>query len=434
MLRQKFTTAWIVALLLLLLSTHAHGQKDSSKIILPANLRLSLGLLSPLSTATNRKDDKFTCQVLSPTEYAGSLVEGHVKQSKRSGKANGKSEMVLGFDTITLADGRTGNFNASIIEVFDVEAAGDQGRADNEGVVREKSRVKRDAVKIGAGAAIGAIIGGLLGGEKGAIIGAAVGAAAMATTTLATRGADLEFKQGTQFTVGLNSPSRLIGNAEAHPVIARKGGDAPARPTLTRSDLKPESRIGDHDAGKIDLPAAASASTTVPPPTAARPVEPKAPSKQYQTYTGANLFSLNIPANWRKSATNNPVIFAPDGGYVFDQNRPNLTHGAMVGVASVGSHDPQIASEQYVNALLHSNSYLQKQGSPQRVEIAGRYGFVTQLSGVSTVTGRAEVVTIYTLLLKSGDMFYLTAVVPQDEQVNYQDAFQNVLGSVKIKD
>jgi hypothetical protein len=434
MLHQKFTTAWMAALLLLLLSTQAHGQKDSSQIIVPANLRLSLELLSPLSTATSQKGDKFTCKVLSPAEYLGALVEGHVKKSKRSGKANGKSEMVLGFDTITLADGRIGNFNASVIEVFDIVAAGNQGRADNEGTVSEKSRVKRDAVKISMGAAIGAIIGGLLGGGQGAVIGAAIGAAAMVTTTLAIRGADLEFKQGTQFTVGLNSPSHLTGTAEARPIVALKDSDGPARPTLTRSDLKTENQMNDRGTTKIDSPPDASASTMAPPLTAAQPVRPKVPSKQYRTYTIANLLSLNVPMNWRESAASNPVTFAPDGGYVFYQNRPNLTHGAMVGVIPIGSNDPQSASERYVNALLQSNSYLQKQGSPQRVEIAGRSGFVAQLSGVSTVTGRTELVTVYTLLLKSGNMFYLIAVVPQDEQGIYHGAFQNIVGSVKIND
>jgi hypothetical protein len=50
------------------------------------------------------------------------------------------------------------------------------------------------------------------------------------------------------------------------------------------------------------------------------------------------------------------------------------------------------------------------------------------------VTGRVETVAVYTLLLKNGNMFYLIAVVPQDEQGNYQGAFQNILGSVKIND
>ncbi|MGB9179749.1 MAG: hypothetical protein WCB68_10940 [Pyrinomonadaceae bacterium] len=434
MLNQKFTAASIAALLLLLFSTQAHGQKDSSKIIVPASLKLSLELLSPLSTATSQKGDKFTCKVLSPAEYLGALIEGHVQKSKRSGKANGKAEMVLGFDTITLADGRIGNFNASVIEVFDVVAVGDQGRADNEGTVKEKSRVKRDALKISMGAAIGAVIGSLLGGGQGAVIGAAIGAAATATTTLATRGTDLEFKQGTQFTVVLNSPSHLIRAGEAPTAVALKDRNASAPPTLTPAELKTESQIGSQETAKIDSPSTAGAATSSSPPTAARLVKPKAPSKQFRTYTSANLFSLNVPMNWRESASSNPVTFAPDGGYIFYQNRLNLTHGARAGVTSVESNDPQIASERYLNALLQSNSYLQKQGSLQRVEIAGRNGVVTQLSGVSDVTGRAELVTVYTLLLKGGNMFYLIVVVPQDEQGNYQSAFRNILESVKIND
>ena len=137
--------------------------------------------------------------------------------------------MDLAFDTITLPDGRSGGFNATVVEVFDVVGAGEQGRADNEGVVRAKPTVKRDAVKVGTATAIGAIIGGILGGGQGAAIGAAVGAGIGVTSTLATKGPDLEFKQGTQFTVRSNAPAHRGANAARN---NPGGGGVPERPEL----------------------------------------------------------------------------------------------------------------------------------------------------------------------------------------------------------
>lgn len=166
------------------------------------NTKLSLELLSPISTATSNKGDKFSCKVLTPAEYAGAIVEGHIRSLKQSGKANKESKIDLAFDRITLSNGRSEEFSAIVVEVFDVAHAAEQGRADNEGTVRSKSSTVKTSVKRAAtGALIGALIGGAVGGGKGAAVGAAIGAGVGATTTLATKGADLEFKTGTQFTV-----------------------------------------------------------------------------------------------------------------------------------------------------------------------------------------------------------------------------------------
>jgi hypothetical protein len=182
---------------------------DNPQMLVPPDTKLSLQLLSPISTATNQKGDKFSCKVLTPAEYAGSIAEGHIRSLKRSGKANKESKLDLAFEKITLPDGRSSDFSATVIEVFDVVAAGDQGRADNEGTVHSKSKTVKTSVKrAAAGALIGGLIGAVVAGGQGAAIGAAIGASIGVTTTLASKGADLEFKEGTQFTVQCNGPTR----------------------------------------------------------------------------------------------------------------------------------------------------------------------------------------------------------------------------------
>jgi hypothetical protein len=182
---------------------------DEPQLPIQPNTKLSVQLLSTLSTATNKKGDKFSCKILTPAEYSGAIIEGHVRSLKRSGKANKKSSIDLAFEKITVPDGRSMEFSATVVEVFDVVNVGSEGRADNEGTIRNKSTTVKTSVKrAAAGALIGGLIGAVVAGGQGAAIGAAIGAGLGATTTLATKGPDLEFKDGTQFTIVTNGPTR----------------------------------------------------------------------------------------------------------------------------------------------------------------------------------------------------------------------------------
>ena len=175
--------------------------------------KISLQLLSPISTATAQKDDKFTCKVLAPLAYAGAIVEGHIRSVERSGKANKESKIDLAFDNITMPDGRRADLAASVIEVFEVADTANQGRADNEGTVKGRSiKLKTKVKRAAAGAIIGGIVGGIVGGGQGAVVGAAIGAGLGVTTTLALKGPDLELKTGTQLTVETHGKKKKQSN------------------------------------------------------------------------------------------------------------------------------------------------------------------------------------------------------------------------------
>jgi len=199
-MRPTYSALMVLKLLVLLLvSTNVANGFDQPELLIPANTKLSLQLLSPVSTATSKKGDKFNCKVLTPVEFAGAVVEGHIRSVKRSGKADKDSKIDLSFDRVTLTDGRAANFSATVIEVFDIVNVKDQGRADNEGTIRNKSTAIKTSFKRAAvGALIGALVGGAIAGGQGAAVGAAIGASVGVTTTLAMKGPDLEFKTGTE--------------------------------------------------------------------------------------------------------------------------------------------------------------------------------------------------------------------------------------------
>ena len=165
-MRLTYSPSSILKLVVFVLAslTVANGFNQMD-VLIPANTKVSLQLLSPISTATSKKEDKFSCKVLTPIEFAGAVVEGHVRSVKRSGKADKESKLDLAFDRVTLTDGRTATFSGTVIEVFDVVNVKDQGLADNEGTIRSKSTTVKTSIKrAAAGALIGALVGGAIAG------------------------------------------------------------------------------------------------------------------------------------------------------------------------------------------------------------------------------------------------------------------------------
>jgi Zn-dependent protease with chaperone function len=151
------------------------------------------------------------------------------------------------------------------------------------------------------------------------------------------------------------------------------------------------------------------------------------PSVQMRTYSNSGL-SLRVPDNWREFSTNSQVAFAPEGGFG-DQG---ITHGVMLGVEQTNSRDVYQATQDYIDSLLQSNTYLRQQGNITRTTLSGRAGNVVQLAGRSSVTGETEVVTVYTTILSNGVLVYLATVSPQSEAYQYDSTFRSVVDSLRL--
>ncbi len=154
------------------------------------------------------------------------------------------------------------------------------------------------------------------------------------------------------------------------------------------------------------------------------------PSSRIRAYTGMSGVQINVPSNWREFSSGGDVQFAPDGAY----GAQGITHGVMLGSYSGQNNDLSNESQDYVNEILQGNSYLRQRGSLSQTSIAGHRGYTARLSGISPITGRTEIVTIYTAQLRNGGLFYIATIVPDDESQNYSYAFRNMINSIRLSD
>ena len=173
---------------------------------IPDGVQMKIRLTSPIDTKVNKQGDQFTAVVLDPSEYAEAMITGHIAKLSRSGKATGKTELALSFDTIQLRDGRTGKMAAQVERVYESKSV---KTVDEEGNVESSSQTKDTAVRGAGVGALGAIIGGIAGGGKGAAIGAIVGAAAGAGSVFVLQGGkDVTLDPGAEMLIRTAAPAR----------------------------------------------------------------------------------------------------------------------------------------------------------------------------------------------------------------------------------
>ena len=141
-----------------------------------------------------------------------------------------------------------------------------------------------------------------------------------------------------------------------------------------------------------------------------------------------------MPDNWREVATSSSVTFVPDGAYGQMQGQTVFTHGVELGLTRNEIHSLQEATQEFIDGLAQSNPSLRGTGGLQNTNLSGRNGLVARFNNVSEVTGRGETVTVFTTLLRDGNLFYCIAVAPRDEYQAYERSFQRVAQSIRLSD
>lgn len=155
-----------------------------------------------------------------------------------------------------------------------------------------------------------------------------------------------------------------------------------------------------------------------------------APSSRYRTYNGGNLFSVSMPDNWRVVEGQDSVTLHPNGAY----GSKGITHGVMAGLAQTRNQRLRQASDEYISGLLQGNPYLRQQSEYNSGYIDNRDALAMVLAGKSDLTGQTEIVTVYTTMLRSGELFYFITVTSENDSSSFNRAFQTMLRSIRIND
>ena len=166
------------------------------EVTLPAGTQLPIVLETTISSEGSRVEEAVHAHTARPVVVHGETVlaegtrlSGVVTNATRSGKVKGLAHISVRFDTLS----PRGDDERYTIRTAAVERTA-------------KSTKKKDAVKVGGGAAGGAILGALIGGKKGAAIGTAVGGGAGTAAVLSTRGNEVQLPKGSALTIRLSEP------------------------------------------------------------------------------------------------------------------------------------------------------------------------------------------------------------------------------------
>ncbi len=197
-----------VLLVLILASASQLPAEDGQGYGPPLGLKdaeMTVRLLSPISTKTSQKGDRFSAQVITPEQYKDAALEGRINSVTRA-QGRDKAGISFAFETMTIS-GPPSLIQADLKDVTNSKGV---KSVDEEGRAIGKSSQKKTAGSVAGGAAAGALIGGLMGGARGAAIGAGGGAAAglIFAIKFTTSGSDMEFAPGSQLLLDVSDRSK----------------------------------------------------------------------------------------------------------------------------------------------------------------------------------------------------------------------------------
>ena len=169
----------------------------------------SVKLLSPISTHSSKKGDQFTALVEAPQLYAGSIMEGTIKELSRPkpGLHGGRAQVTFEFTSLTPR-----GMAAPIPISADVQGISNSKgvqNVDEEGRVLGRTSNKKRALGALVGAAAGAGLGAAAGGGSGAAIGAAAGAGLglLIAVKYTSSGSDLDLQPGAHLRLAVSDRS-----------------------------------------------------------------------------------------------------------------------------------------------------------------------------------------------------------------------------------
>ena len=156
-----------------------------------------------------------------------------------------------------------------------------------------------------------------------------------------------------------------------------------------------------------------------------------APSENYRTFTGGNVFQASAPDNWTKLASKSAIKVVPENGYGQANGQNIFTHGVEFGVTQANSRDLVDATRTFLGAMAKNNPDLKLSGDQQMTKISGRTALHVPLVNPSPLGGQDRI-TMTTVFLAEGTLFYFLTIVPEKDAAVFMPAFRKIFQSIKL--
>jgi hypothetical protein len=161
---------------------------------------------------------------------------------------------------------------------------------------------------------------------------------------------------------------------------------------------------------------------------AAPPAAPAAPSSRTMAYRGTTI-QLQHPDNWKPVANGTNLTIAPTGGA---DERGNLGYGMIIDVFKPqNARSLDEATNQLVDMLRQGNPNMKVTRSRVQTRVDGRPAQLTELANDSPFGGTESDVVV-TVFRTTTELQFFVWVAPTKAMSQYQPAFQNIMGSVRM--
>ena len=159
------------------------------------------------------------------------------------------------------------------------------------------------------------------------------------------------------------------------------------------------------------------------------PAAPALPSTRMTSFQGTTL-QLQHPDNWKAAVSGKSVALAPAGGA---NERGDLGYGMIIDVFTPqNARNLDEATTQFVDSLRKGNPNMKVARSRVQTRVDGRTAQLTELTNDSPFGG-AETDVVVTVLRSTNELQYFVQVVPSKDMPRYQQTFQNIMSSVRLK-
>jgi len=155
------------------------------------------------------------------------------------------------------------------------------------------------------------------------------------------------------------------------------------------------------------------------------------PSTRYVEIVGGNVFRASAPDNWTKLAEKSSIKVVPENGYGEMSGQSVFTHGVEFGVAQSSSRDLSEATRTFLASITRNNPDLRASGDQQTTRISGRNALHQPLVNPSPLGGQ-ERITLTTVFLAEGTLFYYLTVVPERDASAFAPTFKKVFDSIRL--